>query len=98
MNSRSSAWLTYGGEEGDVAAADQVLQGLQQGGLLDELSVVGLEEGDEDGVGVDLGGVGWALIIGKCMNNITGFERSCEEEEEEEEEEEFGRENHVHGE
>jgi hypothetical protein len=32
------------------------------------------------------------------MNNITGFERSCEEEEEEEEEEEFGRENHVHGE
>lgn len=78
--------MVDGGEDNDVAAADHVLQGLQQGGLLDELGVVGLEEGDEDGVGVDLGGVGWALIIGKCMNNIVGFdiERNCEEEEEEE--------------
>jgi hypothetical protein len=77
LNSRSSA--VDGGEDGDIAAVDQVLQGLQQGGFLDKLGVVGLEEGDEDRVGVDLGGVGWALIIGKCMNNITRFEieRSC---------------------
>jgi hypothetical protein len=39
---------------------------------LGELSVVGLKEGNEDEVGVYLGGVGWALIIGKCMNYITG--------------------------
>ncbi|KAE8124222.1 hypothetical protein FH972_019127 [Carpinus fangiana] len=47
-----------GGEDGEVLAAHQLLQGLQQRRLLDELSELGLQEGDEDGVGVDLGRMG----------------------------------------
>jgi hypothetical protein len=43
-----------GGEDGEVLVAHQLLQGLQQHRLLDELEVVGLQEGDKDGVGVDL--------------------------------------------
>jgi hypothetical protein len=49
------------GEDGEVLAAHQLLQGLQQRRLLDELGelgVVGLQEGNEDGVGVDLGRMG----------------------------------------
>jgi hypothetical protein len=49
------------GEDGEVLAAHQLLHGLQQRRLLDELGelgVVGLQEGNEDGVGVDLGRMG----------------------------------------
>ena len=53
--------MVDGGEDGEVLAAHQLLQCLQQRRLLDELGelgVVGLQEGDEDGVGVDLGRMG----------------------------------------
>ena len=55
-------------EDGDIVAAHGFLEGLEEEGLLDELGelgVVGVEEGDEDGVGVDLGG-GVGLGGGQC--------------------------------
>lgn len=51
--------LVAGGEDGYVVGADCGLEGLEEEGLLDELGedgVVGVEEGDEDRVGVDLAG------------------------------------------
>ena len=49
--------VVFGGEDGDVVVADGFLELLEEEGLLDELGefgVVGIQEGNEDGVGVDL--------------------------------------------
>lgn len=46
-------------EDGDVVFADGLLKGLEKQSLLDELGQLGVmrvEKGDEDGIGVNLGG------------------------------------------
>lgn len=50
-----------GSENGDIVMGHRLLQCLEEKGFLyqfRELRVVGIEEGDEDRVGIDLGGGG----------------------------------------
>lgn len=53
--------LILGGENGDVVVGDGLFKGLEEEGFLDEfgeLSIAGIEEGNENRVGVYLGGGG----------------------------------------